>query len=98
MYKLLGDSVYAIPETSKLASPVHQVDATDPPMFIIHGEQDNQVPINQSIELYTTYGANNLIVQIEYVPTAGHSSPLYFKKPLLDKIDKFLRTNLKLSN
>jgi len=91
---LLGKPVEQVPALAKLASPVYQVDATDPPMFIVHGEQDVQVPINQSIELMSAYKSKNLKVQIEFIPNAGHSDPAYFKKDLLDKVDKFLKETI----
>ena len=91
---LLGKPIEQATALAKLASPVYQVDETDPPMFIVHGEQDIQVPINQSIELMSACKSKNLIVQIEFIPNAGHSDPAYFTKELLDKIDKFLKENV----
>ena len=88
---LLGKPIDQATALAKLASPVYQVDAGDPPMFIVHGEQDVQVPINQSIELMSAYKSKNLKVQIEFIPNAGHSDPACFKKEVLDKIDKFLK-------
>ncbi len=88
---LLGKPVEQVPELAKLASPVYQVSAGDPPLFIVHGEQDNQVPINQSIELMNAYRSKNLPVQIEFIPNAGHSSPAYSAKELMDKMAAFLK-------
>ncbi len=88
---LLGKPLDQVTELAKLASPVYQVDATDPPLFIVHGEQDIQVPINQSIEMMSAYKSKNLKVQIEFIPEAGHSSPAYAKKELMEKIDRFLK-------
>ncbi|MEO5890986.1 MAG: alpha/beta hydrolase [Ferruginibacter sp.] len=90
---LLGKPVEQVPELAKLASPVYQVDPTDPPMFIVHGEQDVQVPVNQSIELWNEYKNKNLKVQVEFLPNAAHGGEAFFKKELLDKIDKFLKEN-----
>jgi acetyl esterase/lipase len=91
---LLGNTVENAKNLATLASPVHQVSENDPPLFIVHGEQDIQVPINQSIELWTAYKAKNLKTQIEFVPDAGHSSPTYMKNELLEKIDGFLKKSL----
>jgi acetyl esterase/lipase len=88
---LLGKPVEQVPDLAKLASPVYQVNAGAPPLFIVHGEQDIQVPINQSIELMSVYKSKNLPVQIEFVPNAGHSSPEYAKKELMDKMAVFLK-------
>ncbi|MBK34811.1 MAG: lipase [Gemmatimonadetes bacterium] len=35
---LLGADVIAVPDLARKASPVHQVDASDPPLLIIHGD------------------------------------------------------------
>ncbi|AXE18687.1 alpha/beta hydrolase [Runella rosea] len=88
---LLGKPVEQVPELAKAASPVYQVSASAPPLFIVHGEQDNQVPINQSIELMSAYKSKNLPVQIEFIPNAGHSGPAYGTKELMNKISAFLK-------
>ena len=88
---LLGKPVDQVPALAKQASPVYQADPSDPPMYIVHGEQDIQVPINQSIELASTYQKNKVPVRLEFVPQAGHSDPAYFKKDLIERIDRFLK-------
>ena len=88
---LLGKPLEQVTELAKSASPFYQVDATDPPIFIVHGEQDVQVPINQSIELLSAYKSKNLKVQIEFVPNAGHTDPIYYKKDMMEKVVKFLK-------
>ena len=88
---LLGKPLDQVTELAKQASPVYQVDVSDPPIFIVHGEQDIQVPVNQSIELMSAYKSKNLKVQIEFIPNAGHSDPAYAKKELMEKMDKFLK-------
>ena len=90
---LLGKPLEQSTEMAKLASPFYQVDATDPPIFIVHGEQDNQVPINQSIELLSAYKNLNLKAQIEFVPNAGHTDPIYYKKEMMEKVNRFLKEN-----
>ena len=43
---LLGSQPEDNPILAKLESPVFHVDANDPPLLILHGDQDPQVPIN----------------------------------------------------
>jgi acetyl esterase/lipase len=88
---LLGKPLEQATDLAKLASPFYQADATDPPIFIAHGEQDNQVPINQSIELLSAYKNLNLKAQIEFVPNAGHTDSIYYKKEMMEKVIKFLK-------
>jgi acetyl esterase/lipase len=80
--QLLGRPVEQVPALAKQASPVFQVDASDPPMLIVHGDQDNQVPVNQSLELMAAYKKFNLPVQIEFVPGAGHTDNIYYQKDI----------------
>ena len=52
---LLGGRPEKNQALAKLASPVEHVDKEDPPLLLIHGDQDPQVPINQSHELHAKY-------------------------------------------
>ena len=95
MALLLGKTVDNIPEMARMASPVFQVDAHDPPLLIFHGDQDVQVPINQSHELVGAYTSNNLKVQLEVVYGAGHSESPYFDQKYQRIVDAFLAEALK---
>ncbi|PCJ97233.1 MAG: lipase [Flavobacteriaceae bacterium] len=88
---LLGRPVDQVPELAKLASPVYQVDATDPPMFIAHGDQDNQVPINQAHELHAALKKAGVTVHFEVIHGAGHGSPDYYQPEFTQKIVAFLK-------
>ncbi len=88
---LMGKPVEKVPEMAKLASPVFQVDATDPPIFIAHGDQDNQVPINQSHELHGAFKKYVIKAQFEVVHGAGHGSPDYYQPEFTKKILVFLK-------
>ncbi len=92
--KLIGGQPEQAKDLAMKASPVFLVNKKSPPLFIVHGEQDNQVPINQSIELYTEYVRMGRPVQIEYVKDAGHSHPAYLQKEMLEKVDRFIKTKL----
>jgi dipeptidyl aminopeptidase/acylaminoacyl peptidase len=63
-------------------------------MFIAHGDQDVQVPVNQSLELDAAYEKNKLKVQLEIVPGAGHGSDDYYTEVFLKKVDEFIRSGL----
>ncbi len=52
---LLGALPDGAPRLAELASPVVHVDRNDPPLLIFHGDQDPQMPINQSHELQGVY-------------------------------------------
>ncbi len=95
MALLLGKTVDNIPDMARKASPVFQVDANDPPLLIFHGDQDIQVPINQSHELVGAYKSHNLKVQMEVVYGAGHSDTPYFEPKYLQIAQAFLLEVLK---
>jgi acetyl esterase/lipase len=92
---LLGHTVDNAPDMAKKASPVMQVEASDPPLLIFHGDQDIQVPINQSHELVGVYKANGLSVQLEVVHGAGHTEKPYFDPQYQRIVETFLADVLK---
>jgi acetyl esterase/lipase len=91
---LLGKPVEEVPDLARKASPVFQVDSTDPPILIAHGDQDPQVPVNQSLELWSAYKKKSLPVQLEIIPGAAHGGKQFETKEMMETIDKFLKKNL----
>ena len=92
---LFGKPVEQATDIARKASPVYQVDPTDPPLFIVHGDQDPQVPVNQSLELLAAYKKHKLPVQLEIIPGAAHGGEAYDKKELMQIMDQFLNKVLK---
>jgi len=91
---LLGAQPDAAAPLARLASPVFHVDASDPPLCMLHGDQDNQMPINQSHELEGAYAAQKLSVRFEVVHGAGHGGPAFTTDARLDAIAAFLEQNV----
>lgn len=91
---LLGARPEAAPELARLASPVFHVDARDPPLYLAHGDQDAQMPINQSHELEGAYEELGLPVRFDVVHGAGHGGPAFTSPAALAHIDEFLRRHL----
>ena len=91
---LLGAKPEAAPELARLASPVFHVDAKDPPLLLLHGDQDNQMPINQSHELQGAYEKLGLPVRMVVVHGSGHGGPAFTSADNLALIDEFLRRQL----
>lgn len=92
---LLGAQPENKPELAKLASPVDHVDGTDPPLLLIHGDQDPQVPINQSHELHGKYKEFNLAVRFEVIHGGAHGGQVFFDDERLSIVQKFLDENLR---
>ncbi len=92
---LLGGQPTDVPDLARLASPVAHVDDEDPPLLLIHGDQDPQVPINQSHELHGHYKQVQRPVQFEVVHGAAHGGAAFFDARRLDLMREFLRTLLR---
>jgi acetyl esterase/lipase len=45
--RLFGTTPDKAPDLAQLASPVFHVDRDDPPAFLLHGDQDTQMPVNR---------------------------------------------------
>jgi acetyl esterase/lipase len=79
------------PELAKLASPVFHVDKDDPPLLLIHGVQDPQVPINQAIELFGEYDKRKLPVTLHFIYDGLHGGPQFTDDERIKLMDGFLR-------
>lgn len=92
--RLLG----ALPENAKelatLASPVAHVDAKDPPLLLFHGDQDPQMPINQSHELEGAYRKLGLDVDLDVLHGVAHGGDAFFTGEALERATKFLNRTL----
>jgi len=88
---LLGGQPDTVPALARLASPVFHVDPRDPPLLLLHGDQDPQMPINQSHELFAAYRKANAPVQFEVVHGAAHGGSAFHDAQRLAVVKKFLR-------
>ncbi len=85
-----------VPELARLASPVFHVDANDPPLYLSHGNQDPQMPINQAHEFHGVYKSKNLPVHFEVKHGSSHGGPAFKDDQELARIDFFLVDQLSL--
>jgi len=92
---LLGGSPEEKPTLAKLASPVTHVDAHDPPLLLIHGDADPQMPPAQSTELEAAYQKAGAPVQLVMIHGAVHGGPQFFDEERLTLIRRFLALSLK---
>jgi len=79
---------------AELASPVVHVDRNDPPLLIFHGDQDPQMPINQSHELQGVYEKMGLDVYFDVVHGAAHGGDLFFSPDRVARAVAFLRRTI----
>jgi len=96
MQDLLGKAVEdpAVQDMVDLASPVLQVSDNSPPLLLMHGLQDNQVPVNQALELQAAYQARGRHVEVRWIPQGQHGSGEYFRSPYIEQVADFLRRML----
>ena len=88
---LLGGQPDEQTELAKLASPVFHVDRNDPPLLLIHGDQDPQVPINQSHELHGRYKELKLPVEFLVIHGGAHGGEQFYDRERIEHVAGFLR-------
>lgn len=93
---LLGASPLKRPDLATLASPVTYVDKNDPPVFIVHGENDTVVPVQQSIVLQSYLNLANVKNEFTIVKGAPHFGEPFDNAEVRTKLLTFLSTSLKL--
>lgn len=91
---LLGGLPDEVEDLAKLASPVFHIDPRDPPLLLLHGDQDPQMPINQSLELQGAYEAQGLDVALDVVHGAKHGGDLFYAPEHLKAALDFLRRTI----
>ena len=88
---LLGGQPDEAPVLARLASPFFHVDKNDPPLLLLHGDQDPQMPVNQALELLGAYQKVKASVQLEIVPGAAHGGAVFYDDARIAVVRKFLR-------
>jgi acetyl esterase/lipase len=92
--RLLGALPEQAPELATLASPVSHVDNQDPPLMLLHGDQDPQMPINQSHELQGAYEKLGLDVTFRVVHGAVHGGDVFYSPAYLNPVLDFLARSI----
>ncbi len=77
-------------DEARLASPVFHVDREDPPLLMIHGDQDPQMPINQSIELLGKFHEFDLDVTFIPLHGAKHGGESFYDTDRIEIMSQFL--------
>ncbi len=80
-------------QIGKLMSPVNHVSLDDPPIFLLHGDADPVVPLQQSQILTQRLKAAGVIHELVIKPGGGHGWPKNEaeEKMFTDWFDKFLK-------
>ncbi len=94
LQKLFGGTPEQKSQLAKLASPVFHVDRRDPPLMLLHGDQDAQMPINQMHELDGAYAAAGLKAETLVLHGVGHDAGPFFQGDPVDRVVSFLKRAL----
>jgi acetyl esterase/lipase len=92
--RLLGAAPKDAEPLARLASPVFQVDRSDPPLLLFHGDQDPQMPINQSHELEGAYEQQGVPADFIVVHGAAHGGDAFYSPANVEHAVTFLRAQL----
>lgn len=92
---LLGDVPERKPDLAKLASPVAHLDANDPPLLLIHGDADPQMPPQQSQEFAKAYEAMKLPVTLIVLLGSKHGGKEFYDEERTRIVAKFLTKALR---
>lgn len=91
---LLGGSPTELPDLARMASPVAHVGTGDPPLLLIHGDADPQMPYAQAVELRDAYRQRNLIVELVTVEGGVHGGERFYDEAMLARVADFLDRHL----
>jgi acetyl esterase/lipase len=93
--RLLGAAPKDAEPAARLASPVFHVDAGDPPLLLLHGDLDPQMPINQSHELEGAYERQGLDAELIVVHGAAHGGDAFYSPENVERVVRFLDSHLR---
>ncbi len=92
--QLLGGLPEEVPALARQASPVTHVGAGDPPALLLHGDQDRQMPMHQTLELEAAYRRAGLPVEMVIVDGAGHGDDAFYTGEPAQRALAFLRRTI----
>ena len=88
MVSYFGGEVWEVADLLLERSPIAHVDRVTTPTLILHGEDDQRVPVWQSYEFYNALTRRGCPTQMVVYPGAGHTPP--DPRSLLDVMDRIL--------
>ena len=93
--RLFGAPPEQAPELARLASPVFHVDREDPPAFLLHGDQDLQMPVNQALEMKWAYENVGRSMDMLILHGVDHVAPPFFAGKPVEQVVQFLKRTLR---
>jgi dipeptidyl aminopeptidase/acylaminoacyl peptidase len=93
--RLLGGPVQEKRDAAKTANPLTYIDKNDPPFLIMHGDDDQIVPLGQSVILAKALVDAGVEVTMKTIPGAGHEGPQFRTPESQRLVEEFLSRHLK---
>lgn len=91
--KLVGGAIQENKEKTRSASPIHYVHPSAPPILIMHGDADDVVPYEQSVEMFKALRKAGNYAEMYKVKAAGH---IGFTQPqTMNIVKEFFNSHLK---
>jgi acetyl esterase/lipase len=94
---LLGGPVQDKRDLAKTANPLTYIDQDDPPFLIMHGDNDQLVPLGQSVILAKALIDADVEVTMKTIHGAGHEGPQFRSAESQRLIEEFLSRKLKVA-
>lgn len=92
--RLLGFIPHQDPERASDVSVLRHVSKDDPPFLILHGDKDDQVPLDQSERLHARLKEAGVASELVILPGAGHGGKAFDAEDIHAKIRAFLTRTL----
>jgi acetyl esterase/lipase len=92
--RLLGAAPDQVPELARQASPLFHVDRNDPPILLLHGDQDTQMPLNQVYELQWAYEQVGRHADVMILHGVDHVAGPFFKGEPVERVVAFLKRTI----
>ena len=89
--RLLGAAPDEVPELAKLASPIFHVERNAPPIMLLHGDQDTQMPLNQVYEMQWAYEQAGRRAEVLILHGVDHDAGPFFRDAPVDRVVNFLK-------
>lgn len=92
--RLLGAAPEQVPALAKLASPIFHVTRNAPPILLLHGDQDTQMPLNQAYEMQWAYEQVGRHVEVLILHGVDHDAGPFFHDAPVERVAQFLKHNI----
>lgn len=92
--EFIGKNEMEAPELYREASPYEKVKGGEPPFLFIHGDNDNTVPLTQSLKMNERLHEFGVLSKVQILPGVGHGFGYGVTKPAqikaIEYVEEFL--------